>query len=153
VNGVEPPPTICAGWVFCDEDATRARDEAVRWIGGYWQSVVRHYELGGEHFAKTKGYEYYGRMAEILRGGVDPTIEFFLNLQVWGTPAQCLERIRDICARVGAETFVAVFRYAGMPIEEAQRSMQLFARTVLPALKAETPTRPAALPTPLRAAP
>ena len=143
VNGTDPIPTVCAGWVFCDEDEGRAREMAVRWIGGYWDSVVKHYELAGAHFAQTKGYEYYDRMADILRqGGTDPAIEFFLNLQIWGTPKQCLERIRETTARVGAETFVAVFRYAGMPIAEAERNYHLFARAILPELKRDGASRP-----------
>ena len=136
INGAPPPPTIAAGWVFCDRDAQRARAMAERYIGGYWHTVLRHYELGGEHLGKTKGYEYYGRMSQMVQehgpGGVT---DFFLNLQVWGTPAQCLDKIRDIRARVGCETFVGVFSYAGMPADEAERNLQLFASDVMPELK------------------
>jgi len=144
VNRAEPPATVCAGWVFCDEDAGRAREMAVRWIGGYWQSVLRHYELAGAHLAHTRGYEYYGRMAEILAEGTDAATEFFLGLQIWGTPAQCLERILDARTRLESETFVGVFSYAGMPIAEAERSLRLFARTVRPELQALAPRRAAA---------
>ncbi len=137
VNGADPLPTTCAGWTFCDEDAGRAREMAVKYIGGYWDSVLRHYELAKDHLTKTKGYEYYGRMAEIARdkGGVDALTEFFLNLQVWGTPEQCYAKVVDIRSRVGCDTFVAAFRYAGMPIAEAERNLRLFARDVLPELQ------------------
>jgi alkanesulfonate monooxygenase SsuD/methylene tetrahydromethanopterin reductase-like flavin-dependent oxidoreductase (luciferase family) len=137
VNGTDPLPTACAGWTFCDPDPERAREMAVRYIGGYWDTVLRHYELAAGHLAKTKGYEYYARMTEIARerGGPDALTEFFLNLQVWGTPEQCVEKIVDIRSRVGCDTFVGVFSYAGMPWDEAERNMGLFAREVLPALK------------------
>jgi hypothetical protein len=137
VNGTDPLPTICAGWTFCDPDPGRAREMAVRWIGGYWDTVLRHYELTRDHLTKTKGYEYYGRLSEIARekGGTDALTEFFLGLQVWGTPEQCYEKIVDIRGRVGCETFVGVFSYAGMPWEEAERSQRLFAREVMPALQ------------------
>jgi alkanesulfonate monooxygenase SsuD/methylene tetrahydromethanopterin reductase-like flavin-dependent oxidoreductase (luciferase family) len=137
VNGAEPLPTVCAGWTFCDPDPGRAREMAVRWIGGYWNTVLRHYELTGDHLAKTKGYEYYGRMSEIARerGGADALTEFFLNLQVWGTPEQCYAKVLDIRSRVGCDTFVGCFSYAGMPWDEAERNVRLFAREVLPALK------------------
>lgn len=137
VNGVEALPTICAGWTFCDPDPGRAREMAVRYIGGYWDTVLRHYELASGHLTKTKGYEYYGRMAEIARdrGGQDALTEFFLSLQVWGTPEQCIEKIADIRQRVGCDTFIGVFSYAGMPWDEAERNMKLFASDVLPALK------------------
>jgi len=154
VNGTDPLPTICAGWTFCDENADRAREMAVRWIGGYWDTVLRHYELARDHLKHTKGYEYYGRMSEIAqeRGGADTLTEFFLNLQVWGTPTQCYEKILDIRSRVGCETFVSAFSYAGMPYEEAERNQRLFAREVMPALQrlaplsAETPPVPDRVP-------
>jgi len=145
VNGGEPLPTICAGWTFCDPDAGRAREMAVRYIGGYWDSVLRHYELAAGHLAKTKGYEYYSRMSEIARerGGTDALAEFFLNLQVWGTPEQCFEKVLDIRSRVGCDTFVAAISYAGMPYDEAERNMRLFAREVMPELqKLEADTGP-----------
>jgi hypothetical protein len=61
---------------------------------------------------------------------------------VWGTPQQCIEKILDIRSRVGCETYVAVLSYAGMPSDEAERHLRLFAREVMPELKrvgAETP--------------
>jgi alkanesulfonate monooxygenase SsuD/methylene tetrahydromethanopterin reductase-like flavin-dependent oxidoreductase (luciferase family) len=137
VNHTEPPATVCAGWTFCDADAGRAREMAVRYIGGYWDTVLRHYELDKGHLTKTKGYEYYGRMSEIAqeKGGTDALSEFFLSLQIWGTPEQCFEKILAVRARVGCDTFIPVFSYAGMPHEEAERNMRLFAREVLPELQ------------------
>jgi len=137
-QGIDAPPPILAGWTFCHEDAGRARELAVRYIGGYWQSVMRHYELIGDHLAKTVGYEYYAKLQEIARakGGDDALTEFFLDLQVWGTPEQCLEKILDIRRRTGCETYVGVFSYAGMPMAEAERNMRLFASRVMPRLQA-----------------
>jgi alkanesulfonate monooxygenase SsuD/methylene tetrahydromethanopterin reductase-like flavin-dependent oxidoreductase (luciferase family) len=141
-NGAEAPPPIVAGWTFCDESAERAREMAVRYIGGYWKSVVEHYELVGDHLARTAGYESYGRLQELASGGAgDALTEFFLGLQIWGTPEQCVERVLDVRARTGAESFVGIFSYAGMPEAEAERSMRLFARSVLPALQAASPGR------------
>jgi alkanesulfonate monooxygenase SsuD/methylene tetrahydromethanopterin reductase-like flavin-dependent oxidoreductase (luciferase family) len=137
INGGDAPPTVCAGWTFCDPDPGRAREMAVRWIGGYWNTVLRHYELTSDHLKHTKGYEYYGRMSEIARdkGGADALTEFFLGLQIWGTPEQCLAKILDVRSKVGCDTFVGVFSYAGMPYDEAERNVRLFAREVMPALQ------------------
>jgi alkanesulfonate monooxygenase SsuD/methylene tetrahydromethanopterin reductase-like flavin-dependent oxidoreductase (luciferase family) len=137
VNGGEPPAPICAGWVFCDEDEARARAMAERYIGGYWQTVLRHYEFAGDHLKQTKGYEYYGGFSERLgqAGGADAATQFFMDLQIWGTPAQCYERILAVRERVGNESFVGVFSYAGMDYDEAERNMRLFAREVMPRLQ------------------
>jgi alkanesulfonate monooxygenase SsuD/methylene tetrahydromethanopterin reductase-like flavin-dependent oxidoreductase (luciferase family) len=136
VNGVAAPPPICAGWVFCDESADRAEELAREYIGGYWRSVLKHYELVGDHLTKTKGYESYGRMQELASApnGPDAMIDFFLGLQVWGTPEKCYETIVETQKRIGNDRFVCVFNYAGMPIDEAERNMRLFARAVLPEL-------------------
>lgn len=138
VNAADPPAPICAGWVFCDEDEARARAMAERYIGGYWRTVLRHYEFASPHLKTTKGYEFYGGFAERLNQGhgADAATQFFMDLQVWGTPEQCYQKIVDIQRRVGNETFVGVFRYAGMPIDEGERNMRLFAETVAPRLRA-----------------
>jgi alkanesulfonate monooxygenase SsuD/methylene tetrahydromethanopterin reductase-like flavin-dependent oxidoreductase (luciferase family) len=136
VNGAEPPPPVVAGWTFCDPDAGRAEEGARRWIGGYYRTVLDHYHFEQDHLARTPGYEYYGKMAEkIAEYGTERVVEFFLGLQVWGTPEQCYQKILDIHARTGNSHFVGVFSYAGMDGAEAERNMRLFAREVLPELQ------------------
>jgi alkanesulfonate monooxygenase SsuD/methylene tetrahydromethanopterin reductase-like flavin-dependent oxidoreductase (luciferase family) len=133
----EAPAPINAGWVICDEDEGRAREMAVKHIGGYWQSVVRHYELKGTHLQTMKGYESYAPMQAAINqpGGVDAMVEFFLSLQIWGTPQQCFEKIAACTDRCRADTFTGVFSYADMPFDYAEQSMRLFAKEVMPALK------------------
>ncbi len=137
VNGTAPPAPICAGWVFCDPSADRAEAMAREYIGGYWKSTVKHYELIGDHLAKIKGYESYGRMQAVAtsRGGFDAMLDFFLGLQVWGTPERCYETIVETQKRIGNGHFVGAFSYAGMPFQESDRNMRLFAREVMPELQ------------------
>jgi alkanesulfonate monooxygenase SsuD/methylene tetrahydromethanopterin reductase-like flavin-dependent oxidoreductase (luciferase family) len=137
VNGAEAPAPICAGWVFCDEDAGRAEELARRYIGGYWNTVIKHYEFRAKHLARIRGYESYARMQEIVNaeGGEQSMVDFFLGLQIWGTPEQCYDKIVDVEKRVGGNWFNGVFSYAGMPPEEAERNLRLFAREVMPALQ------------------
>jgi alkanesulfonate monooxygenase SsuD/methylene tetrahydromethanopterin reductase-like flavin-dependent oxidoreductase (luciferase family) len=135
VNGAEAPAPISAGWTFCDRSAERAREMAYRYIGGYFHTVLDHYRFEGDHLARTKGYEYYGKMSEkIATYGTDKVIDFFVDLQVWGTPEQCYDKIMDIRRRVGNDHYVGVFSYAAMPPDEAERNMRLFAAEVMPAL-------------------
>jgi alkanesulfonate monooxygenase SsuD/methylene tetrahydromethanopterin reductase-like flavin-dependent oxidoreductase (luciferase family) len=144
-NHADAPPPIVSAWVVCDEDPGRAEENARRWIGGYWKTVVEHYELVGDHLAKTAGYESYGRMQEIATaaGGIDALVEFFLGIQVWGTPDQCYEKILEIRRITGSESFTGVFSFAGMPYDEAERGMRLFAREVRPRLQALPLAEPA----------
>ncbi|MGH7322543.1 MAG: LLM class flavin-dependent oxidoreductase [Candidatus Rokuibacteriota bacterium] len=137
VNGVEAPPPIVGAWTFCDENAARAEEMARKYIGAYWQSVVDHYELIGDHLTKMKGYEAYSEMQKRANrpGGVGEMAEFFVNLHVWGTPDQCYEKVVDIQNRTGGEAFVGIFSYGGMPYDLAEASLRLFARDVAPRLK------------------
>ena len=141
VNAQEAPPPISAGWTFVHENKDTAYELAKRYIGGYWETVLKHYQFAGEHMKTTKGYEYYGKMSDKIRQyGTDGATEFFLNLQVWGTPEMCYEKIVDVSNRTGADGFVGVFSYAGMPWDVANASMRLFARAVLPELRKLKPT-------------
>jgi len=146
VNKAEAPPPILAGWVFCDRDRGRAEEMAQKYIGGYWDTVLKHYELIGDHLTKIKGYESYGNMQRMVSapGGRDATIDFFLGLQIWGTPDDCVERVIDFTAKLGAETFTGVFSYAGMPYDMAEANMRLFAAEVMPKLKARRRAQAAA---------
>jgi alkanesulfonate monooxygenase SsuD/methylene tetrahydromethanopterin reductase-like flavin-dependent oxidoreductase (luciferase family) len=148
VNGRPAPSPIVGAWTFCDADEGRAREMAVRYIGGYWRTVVEHYELMGDHLKHTKGYETYGKLQDVVTmdGGADAATEFFLSIQVWGTPEQCYEKILRIRGVTGMETYNGVFSYAGMPWDDVEGSMRLFAREVMPQLKA------LGLPEPARAA-
>jgi alkanesulfonate monooxygenase SsuD/methylene tetrahydromethanopterin reductase-like flavin-dependent oxidoreductase (luciferase family) len=68
-------------------------------------------------------------------GGKEQMIDFFLGLQIWGTPEQCYEKITEVQKRTGAEAFNGVFSYAGMPYDIAEHNVRLFASDVLPELK------------------
>jgi alkanesulfonate monooxygenase SsuD/methylene tetrahydromethanopterin reductase-like flavin-dependent oxidoreductase (luciferase family) len=137
LNGTEPPAPVSAGWTFCDPDPDRAREQARRWIGGYFRTVLDHYQFGGDHMAKTKAYEYYAKMTDKIHTyGDEKVTDFFVDLQVWGTPEQCYDKILDIRRRVGNDHFVGAFSYGGMPPAEAERNMRLFAKEVMPALQA-----------------
>ena len=135
--GTEPPPPIVAGWVYIDEDAERAAEGAHTYIDRYYRTVIDHYELKEAHLQSTKGYEMYGALQGKMRepGGPDRLSEFFVGLHPWGTPEQVHAKILEIQALTGAEGFVSIFSYGGMPYELAERNMQLFAKTVMPELK------------------
>jgi len=138
-RAVEPRPPVVTGWVYCAAGARAAEQGARRWIGNYWRSAMAHYEIGSAHFKAIPGYEYYGQMADLMEGAgagvLDHITEAFVATQIWGTPDQCLEKIREIEARVGNDHFVGAFSFGGMPYREAEASLRLFAREVAPRLQ------------------
>ena len=143
-DGETPPAPVVACWTFCHEDAEYARAMARRYIGGYWHTVMEHYQFKADQHKDIKGYEYYGKVAEkMFDYGEEEVVDFFVNLQVWGTPEQCYEKILQIRERTGHDTYVGAFSYAAMPYDEAEASMRRFAGAVMPELQG-LPALPAA---------
>jgi alkanesulfonate monooxygenase SsuD/methylene tetrahydromethanopterin reductase-like flavin-dependent oxidoreductase (luciferase family) len=62
-------------------------------------------------------------------------IDFLVDLAVFGTPEQCYERIMHFHNLTGNNGYMAILSYSGMPYDEAERNMRLFASSVLPELK------------------
>ena len=48
LRGSEAPAPMVTGWVVCDRDGKKAKDLAQEYIGAYYESVLAHYELGGQ---------------------------------------------------------------------------------------------------------
>jgi alkanesulfonate monooxygenase SsuD/methylene tetrahydromethanopterin reductase-like flavin-dependent oxidoreductase (luciferase family) len=152
--GRTPPMPIFAGWTFVDEDGARAEELGRKYIAGYIETAVTHYQTTGEHMKGLKGYEYYAANAERAKAaGVtkEQATDAFVSNHIWGTPDQCVEKIKAIREKLGACAFLAIFNYAGMSVDEAKRNQLLFADKVLPKLKAYRPELDIAAPS-LRAA-
>lgn len=141
-TGAEAPPPIVSGWTFVDENADRAEERARHYISGYWDTVVKHYQFNEPHLKDTPGYEHHGLMYDrlVAPGGAEAMAEFFIGLQIWGTPAQVFDKIVQLQHETQMDSYTGVFSYAGMPLEEADRSMRLFAREVMPELKKLPPS-------------
>jgi alkanesulfonate monooxygenase SsuD/methylene tetrahydromethanopterin reductase-like flavin-dependent oxidoreductase (luciferase family) len=135
-NGRDAPPPISHAMLYVDEDAGRGAEMAHRYIGDYYHSVMKHYELLAGHLANTKGYDFYHRVGKhIARTGADQAAAQFTELMPFGTPAQVLEKLHFIHERIGNSAFVGTFSYGGMPYDMAERSLRLFADKVLPELR------------------
>lgn len=136
LHGRDAPPVMVADFTFCHENADYARERAEQYLATYLQSLLEHYELMGDHLAKTKGYQGYGKQAEVLKHvGFDRYVEGFLASNAFGTPQQMLEKFEARRDVIGDFELATCFRYGGIPYDEAEASMRLFARQVLPELK------------------
>lgn len=133
---VAPPAPMCGGFSIVHEDAGRAEELAYQYIGGYYGTVLKHYEFGADPHKGVKGYEFYTNITRYIgRHGAEGAIRDFVGLMPWGTPDQVIEKLRYIRDTIGMAGFNPSFSFAGMPLGEAQRSMRLFADRVLPEIK------------------
>jgi alkanesulfonate monooxygenase SsuD/methylene tetrahydromethanopterin reductase-like flavin-dependent oxidoreductase (luciferase family) len=61
--------------------------------------------------------------------------DFFVKIQVVGTPDDCLQQLAELRRLTGLDHLVTEFGYGGMPHEDAELNMRLFADRVVPVLQ------------------
>jgi alkanesulfonate monooxygenase SsuD/methylene tetrahydromethanopterin reductase-like flavin-dependent oxidoreductase (luciferase family) len=61
--------------------------------------------------------------------------EFYVKIQVVGTPDDCLQQLAELQRLTGLDHLVTEFSYGGMPHEDAELNMRLFADRVMPVLQ------------------
>ncbi len=133
--GHAPTHTKLALWTYVAESASEAQAGAQRYMVEYADSALRHYELLGTHLSGIKGYESYGAQAEFLRKDPSPFRQSFYKSHPWGTPQQTIARVTELANAFGTDEIMFIFKYGAMPMAEAEKSMRLFAKEVMPALK------------------
>lgn len=135
-SGFQPANTKLALWTYVGESHEAADRDAKRYMVEYGDSALRHYEILGDHLAKLKGYEAYGAVSDAMRGDAGEAFRHEqYNSHPWGTPDEVIARATELAEAFGANEIMFVFKYGSMPIEVAEKSMRLFAREVMPALK------------------
>ncbi len=135
-HGAEPPAPLICDFVYCHTDADVAAERGPRYIASYLESVLEHYEIMGDHFKGMAGYEAYaGAAGALKRMGATGFLEGFLDATAHGTPEQVIEKYRARWELLGPFEAAPAFRFGGIPIEEAEASMRLFAEQVLPELQ------------------
>jgi alkanesulfonate monooxygenase SsuD/methylene tetrahydromethanopterin reductase-like flavin-dependent oxidoreductase (luciferase family) len=135
-HDAEPPPPVTGDLVFCHEDPKRAEAVAMEYMPNYFLTIIRHYEIMGEHFKTAKGYEHYATAGDAFRAvGLETSADVYCSVQTWGTPETILEKLRARRELLGEFELNCIAYYGGMPVDEAERSLRLFAKEVLPELE------------------
>jgi alkanesulfonate monooxygenase SsuD/methylene tetrahydromethanopterin reductase-like flavin-dependent oxidoreductase (luciferase family) len=135
-HDAEPPPPLICDFVYCHTDPDVAAERGPGYIATYLESVLEHYEIMSDHFEHTKGYEAYAGAAGALRRmGTTGFLEGFLDATAHGTPEQVIEKYRARWELLGPFEAAPAFRFGGIPYDEAEASMRLFAQQVMPELK------------------
>ena len=88
-----------------------------------------------------KGYESYGKMAKTyakINSSAEAkakATDFYVSIQIVGTPKDCLDKIAELQRCTGMDHLVTEFSFGGLPHEEAEVNMRLFADKVMPVLQ------------------
>lgn len=131
-----PPPPLTGDLMYCHRDPAEAEARAAEYMSNYYLSILSHYELMGDHFKGTAGYEFYGNAQEGLKAvGLESSAKIYTSIQIFGTPEQIVEKLRARRELLGDYELSLISHYGGMPVEEAEASVRLFAEEVLPELQ------------------
>ena len=138
--GHAPKPPL----ILTNVSVAESRDEAVergeQYLGAKWDSIDDHYKFSDGHLATVKGYESYGKMAKTYSKMKDPAVrkkmtEFYVSIQIVGTPDDCIQQMAELQQLTGTDHMVCDFSYGGMPHEQGELNMRMFATEVMPVLQ------------------
>ena len=136
IHGTKPPNLMLTEFAVCGTDLEQCEDEARQYQGKFVESNFYPYEFLGDHFKSIKGYNAYQEKAEIARSaGLEGAVEGFMKAASWGTPDKILRGLEERREIVGDFELNVAFRFGGIPLPVAERSLKLFAKEVLPVLK------------------
>jgi alkanesulfonate monooxygenase SsuD/methylene tetrahydromethanopterin reductase-like flavin-dependent oxidoreductase (luciferase family) len=138
--GFAPKPPIILTNISCAESRQEAQERAHQYLGRKWQSIDDHYHFSDGHLASVKGYEAYGKTAKTYAKLKDPTglkkaTDFYVSIQIVGTPDDCLQQLQRLQQVTGVEHLVSEFSWGNLPHHEAETNMRLFADRCLPTLQ------------------
>jgi alkanesulfonate monooxygenase SsuD/methylene tetrahydromethanopterin reductase-like flavin-dependent oxidoreductase (luciferase family) len=138
--GHAPRPPIILTNVSVAESRDEANERATKYLARKWESIDTHYHFSDGHLATVKGYESYGKMAKTYAKMKDDSYRdkatrFYVSIQVVGTPRDCLDQIAELQRLTGTDHLVTEFSFGGLPHEEAEVNMRLFADKVMPTLQ------------------
>jgi alkanesulfonate monooxygenase SsuD/methylene tetrahydromethanopterin reductase-like flavin-dependent oxidoreductase (luciferase family) len=138
--GHTPRTPIILTNVSCADSRAEAQERGEVYLARKWDSIDTHYHFSDGHLASVKGYEFYGGMAKTYSKMKDPgfrkkATEFYVRIQVVGTPDDCLQQLAELRRLTGVEHLVTEFGFGGMPHEQAELNMRLFADRVVPVLQ------------------
>ncbi len=139
-QGHTPRPPIVSTNISIAATRAEARDRAAEYLSRKWDSIDAHYKFSDGHLAGVKGYESYGGMAKTYSKLKEDkhraaATDFYVSIQVCGTPDDCLEQIAELTRLTGLDHLSAEFSFGGMPAEEAELNLRLFADRVMPRLQ------------------
>jgi alkanesulfonate monooxygenase SsuD/methylene tetrahydromethanopterin reductase-like flavin-dependent oxidoreductase (luciferase family) len=130
------PPILIGDFTFCHPDEAYAKEVGERALTQYLSSILEHYELMSDHLNNTKGYTQYGKQASFLQKvGFETYVQGFLPTTAYGTPQQIIDRCKERREILGDFELATCFRFGGLPFEQVEASMRLYAAEVLPELQ------------------
>ena len=145
------PAPVCVDFLCCHESAEQAEALAREHMSNYYITVMEHYDMAGDHFKKMKGYGDYATNAALLKDiGLQDAANAIHRHQHLGHAEADPREARAASQTLGDFDLTVQVSYGGMTHENAEKSIRLFAKEVLPEFQSWKEDAPAqaASPTP-----
>jgi alkanesulfonate monooxygenase SsuD/methylene tetrahydromethanopterin reductase-like flavin-dependent oxidoreductase (luciferase family) len=143
MHGTAAHPPLLADFCVCTPSLDGAEAMARQYMGKFVESNFYHYELLGPHFSTVKGYDAYGQKIAMAREiGMDGIVSAFMEAAVWGPPERILRKLEERRTIVGDFELATSFRFGGTPFDLAESGLRLYAKEVMPVVRAWTTARP-----------
>jgi len=132
-HGGKPPPPLTGDLMYCHPDRAVAEERGLEVMTNYFLTIVKHYEIMSDHFKDTKGYDSYASASDAFKAvGLETAARTYCSVNSWGDPERLIEQLRWRRELIGDFELNLISNYGGMSRDEAEASLELFAREVLP---------------------
>lgn len=130
----EAPAPLLSGTVFVDESSDRAKEKSREYHRVNFRAAVRNYGMAEEDFGSAKGNEFYKRL-RIAPEKIDEMADTMGTIMPAGNPTEVIEILDRHAREANLQGFFPHFHFGGMPRDEAERNMLLFAQKCMPEIK------------------
>ncbi len=133
--GYQPASPTVAVWSVCAPTAAKAQEIAEYGNMGNFALGDVNYEFSQGYHGDVPGYEHYAEMFKRARAATEAGTSGDATPygdMPQGTPDECIQKIQAIIELLHPQQMLFDFKFGGISFADAQQSMQLFAKEVLP---------------------
>jgi alkanesulfonate monooxygenase SsuD/methylene tetrahydromethanopterin reductase-like flavin-dependent oxidoreductase (luciferase family) len=133
--GFEPCQPVLLVWLYCAESEQEALDCFSRAIGAHLFELTNNYAQRVVWSDFDRDRISYREFVEAVQNRATPEnhaqVQAFIDKQIWGTPEQCLEKVRALQEASGARNISFQVQYGDVTNEVALANLRLFAKSAL----------------------
>jgi alkanesulfonate monooxygenase SsuD/methylene tetrahydromethanopterin reductase-like flavin-dependent oxidoreductase (luciferase family) len=143
-NGFAPTQPVLLTWLMCCTSEQEARDRLAQAVSGLLFDLTNNYAQPiWDQFDRSGSYDDFVIQFRGQASEADlKTVERFIDNQIFGTPEQCLEKVRTLQEETGARNISFQAQYGDLSHDEALASLTLFARESIDRLHTIPTTMP-----------
>ena len=120
--GFAPSQPVLQPWLYCARSEQEAHEKVLQASASLLLDLTNNYDQGSwDKHDRSLGYDHF--VKEVTDG---LSLDRYANMQVWGTPETCLEKVRTLQEETGARNISFQVQWGDITHDEALASMTLF---------------------------